>query len=332
MTVAAEPSKRPKPRRPLYLAAPSDSIALTQEADDLLQRHWPISAPKLLSLAGDTRPDLATMLLYRACYQGENGIFLNKATRLPTGLAPLPTPIRLLIVPGFLFTEHPELAIDGTLIRDIAARLGAEVEIVDINSRGISDQNGRILAERLREPSSVPLWMLSISKGTSDARAALHQLDGWPSALKGWLDVSGIFSGTPIADWWTQESVKRWLLRALFGLNNLPFGTLLEMRRDAPIWRTQVTPPARDRLIHVLGFPPPWRIEPRIASNYRRLFPRFGPNDGFTPLADAFEYPGRIYPIWGADHLMRLPDLAGLIYRLIHLASTIEAETHLAQA
>jgi hypothetical protein len=86
-----------------------------------------------------------------------------------------------------------------------------------------------------------------------------------------------------------------------------------------------VTPPSPDRLIHVLGFPPPWRVEPRMLRNYRRLLAAFGPNDGFTPLVDAFDYPGRIYPIWGADHLMRLPDLAGVIYRIIHMAAAIES-------
>ena len=31
------------------------------------------------------------------------------------------------------------------------------------------------------------------------------------------------------------------------------------------------------------------------------------------------------YPVWGADHLMRLPDLSGLVYRIIHMAAAIEA-------
>jgi hypothetical protein len=325
MTAASALRKPAKPRRPLYLAAPIDSVALAEEAEALLCAHPDATAKALVALAGATRPDLATMLLYRACHRGENGAFLERVSCLPSVPAPLAAPIRLLIVPGFLFAEHPELAIDGALIRDIATRLGAEAEIVDINSRGVSQTNGGLLAERLRTPAGRPTWMLSISKGTSDARAAFDRLGGWPETLSGWIDVSGIFSGTPIADWWTEETVKRWLVRALFGLTNLPFGTLLEMRRDAAIWRQPVTPRERERLIHVLGFPPPWCIEPRMVRNYRRLLAEFGPNDGFTPLADAFDYPGRLYPVWGADHLMRLPDLASLVYRIIHMAAAVEA-------
>ena len=325
MSTATAIRKPARLRKPLYMAAPLDSVALAHEAEELLEQHWPLTAKELLALAGPDRADLATMLLLRACYRGENGAFMEQVESLPRNLAPLATPIRLLIVPAFLFAEHPELAIDGALIKDIADRLGAETEIVPIDSRGVSKANGRVLAGYLQRPSDKPTWMLSISKGTSDARAALHQLSGWPEHLKGWVDVCGIYSGTPIADWWTEEMVKRWLLKAFCGFNNLPFDTLLEMRRDAPIWQSPVVPPASDRLVHVLGFPPPWCVEPRMERNYRRLLATDGPNDGLTPLVNAFDYPGRLVPVWGADHFMRLPDLAGLIYRTIHMAAAIEA-------
>ena len=49
-----------------------------------------------------------------------------------------------LIVPGFLFAEHPELAIDVDLVRQIAERLGATAEVVDIDSRGLIARNGRL--------------------------------------------------------------------------------------------------------------------------------------------------------------------------------------------
>ncbi|HVI87297.1 MAG TPA: hypothetical protein VM659_03290 [Dongiaceae bacterium] len=327
MTVATEARKPVRLRKPLYMAAPLDSVALAAEAEALLSQHWPLSAQELLNLAGRDRPDLATMLLLRACYRDGNGDFMRKVDALPRDLAPLETPIRLLIVPAFLFAEHPELAIDGALIKDIADRLGAETEIVPIDSRGISAANGRLIADHLCRQSDKPTWMLSISKGTSDARAALHQLGGWPARLKGWVDVSGIFSGTPIADWWTEEMVRRWLLKLFFGFTNLPFDTLLEMRRDAPLWQSPVVPPSTDRLIHILGFPPPWCVEPRMERNYRRLLATDGPNDGLTPLAGAFDYPGRLVPVWGADHFMRLPDLASLIYRTIHMIAAVEAGT-----
>jgi hypothetical protein len=312
-------------RRPLYPSAPQDSVALAEEADAVLAESRPADARQVLALAPPDRPELATMLLYRACHRGENGVFLNRFATPSARPAPHVQPVRILIVPGFLFAEHPELAIDGKLVLSIAARLGVEAEIAEIDSRGTVEANGALVAGRLSESSGVPTWMFSISKGTSDARAALNHMGGWPSTLAGWVDLSGIFSGTPIADWWTEETARRWLLKALFGINNLPFRALLEMRRDSPIWQRPVTPPSPDRLIHVLGFPPPWRVEPRMLRNYRRLLSMSGPNDGFTPLVDAFDYPGRLYPIWGADHLMRLPDLTVVVDRIIHMAAAVES-------
>jgi len=325
MNTATVARKSARLRKPLYMATPTDSVALAKEAEDLLRKNWPLTAKELVALAGPDRADLATMLLLRACYRGENGAFIEQVEWLPRGRAPLAAPIRLLIVPAFLFAEHPELAIDGELIRDIADRLGAETEILPIESRGIGAANGRVLADHLHRTSDKPTWLLSISKGTSDVRAAFHQLGGWPVNLSGWLDVCGIYSGTPIADWWTEEMVKRWLAKMFCGFNDLPFDILLEMRRDAPIWQSPVVPPAANRLVHVLGFPPPWCVEPRMERNYRRLLATDGPNDGLTPLVNAFDYPGRLVPVWGADHFMRLPDLAGLIYRTIHMAAAIEA-------
>jgi hypothetical protein len=325
MSSLALTKKQPRQWRSLYPSKPLDSIVLAEEAQALFERSGAVDVRRLLAQIPTDRPELATMLLYQACRMGANGAFLNELERLPAGPAPLQGPLRILIVPGFLFAEHPELALDGKLIQGIAERLGASAEVLDINSRGTCDANGQTIAQRLSNTDVRDrVWMFSVSKGTADARAALYQLGGWPAGLAGWIDVSGIFSGSPIADWWSEDLVRRWLLRTFFGLNNLPFAALLEMRRDAPIWQQSVIPPTPDRLIHILGFPPPWRVEPRMVQNYRRLLATHGPNDGFTPLCEALGYPGRIYPIWGADHLMRLPDLATVIYRLIHLAACIE--------
>ena len=54
----------------------------------------------------------------------------------------------------------------------------------------------------------------------------------------------------------------------------------------------------------------------RISHHYKWLARHHGPNDGIIPLTECLAYPGRLVPVWGADHFMRTPDLARLIYRL----------------
>ena len=43
---------------------------------------------------------------------------------------------------------------------------------------------------------------------------------------------------------------------------------------------------------------------PIVRRGYRRLSP-LGPNDGTVLLEDVFALPGRVYPVWGADHYLR---------------------------
>jgi hypothetical protein len=42
---------------------------------------------------------------------------------------------------------------------------------------------------------------------------------------------------------------------------------------------------------------------------------------------DCFDYPGRIFPVWGTDHFMRIPDLAALLYKLMQFIGAVESES-----
>lgn len=313
-------------RRPFFLAAPGDALALEAEAEVMLDRLWPCSAKQLVLAAGNQRPDLALALLYRACFRGSNGDFLRQLAGLPSGATPLSKAVRVLVVPGLNFRQHPEVGADGRLLADIARRLGARAEILDINPRGAVSANGAMIAERLARLNGEPVWLISVSKGSADLRAAFGFIGHWPQGVSGWINLSGIFQGTPHADRVTQSALRRWLHRMLLTLDGSVFDKVEELRTDCPMW-LPVEPPSSERMVHVLGFPPSWSIEMRFARHYLRLRENFGPNDGLTPLTDCFEYPGRIFPVWGADHFMRIPDLAALIYKLFHFISAVEGES-----
>ena len=313
-------------RRPFFLAAPGDALALEAEAEVMLDRLLPCSAKQLVLAAGSQRHDLALALLYRACFRGPNGDFLRQLSGLPSGVAPLNKAVRVVVVPGLNFRQHPEMGADGRLLADVARRLGAKAEILEINPRGAVSANGAMIADRLAQLNDEPVWLISVSKGSADLRAAYSLMGHWPKGVSGWINLSGIFQGTPLADRVTQSALRRWLNRILLTLGGAVFDKIEELRTDAPLWRLPVEPPSPERMVHVLGFPPSWSIEMRFARHYLRLRESFGPNDGLTPLTDCFDYPGRIFPVWGADHFMRIPDLAALIYRLFHFISAVESK------
>jgi hypothetical protein len=63
--------------------------------------------------------------------------------------------------------------------------------------------------------------------------------------------------------------------------------------------------PPHLQLISLVGFP----LRQHMTSGLgRRCYDRVachGPNDGVIVLSDVCAQPGLIYPIWGADHLLR---------------------------
>jgi len=305
-------------RRPFYLSAPGDVVALEAEAERILDSSPSHAAADLLASRRDISSDLATMLLYRACFRGGNGGFLDELHALPATIAPLERTPRILIVPGLHFSRHPETGADGSLVAGIVSQLGAKVEILRTDPRGSAGENGRCLADQLTRMMEESVWVVSISKGTADLRAALGQLGGWPQWLSGWINLSGVFQGTPVADKLTRPGLRSLMMQAVIAAGGIASRNIAEMRTDSHLWQVPVVPPTPERMIHILGFPPSWSIEMRIAHHYRWLTEHFGPNDGLIPLRESLEYPGRIVPVWGADHFMRAPDLARLVYRLAH--------------
>lgn len=304
---------------PLYLAPPGDVVALETAAERLLDTVGSDGLAGLLDGKDDLSHDLKTMLLYRACFRDENGAFLDRVNRLPVPDQPVGQGRNLLIVPGMNFVKHPETGASGDLVAAIGRRLGFDVGILKVQPMGSTSENAALLEQQLRARPPDPVWVISLSKGTADFRGALSGLGGWPRWLSGWVNLSGVFQGTPVANRITgSRDLPTLALRALIAVGNLVARNIPEMRTDSALWAASVAPPQPDRLVHVIGYPPAWTVEMRISHHYKWLAKHFGPNDGVIPLSECLDYPGRIYPVWGADHFMRGPDLARLVYRLLH--------------
>lgn len=293
-------------------------VELEATADHLLEGAEQSAIENLLKDASLSH-DLKTMLLYRACFHGENGEFLNKVGEIPVPHQPVGAGARLLIVPGMNFDNHPETGASGELVETIGQRLGFDVTMLKIKSLGSATENATLLERQLPTQREKPAWVVTLSKGTADFRGALNRLGGWPDWLSGWINLSGVFQGTPVANRLTDSRDMRTLaLRALIAVGGLVARGIAEMRTDSVLWANAVTPPHPDRLLHVIGYPPTWTIEMRISHHYKWLAANHGPSDGVIPLKECLEYPGRIYPVWGADHFMRGPELARLVYKLLH--------------
>jgi hypothetical protein len=229
---------------------------------------------------------------------------------------------RVVIVPGAFHRQYPRTGADGQIIRGVAADLGWPVERVEVPSLGTMEENAVAIASLLRRLPNGPVILVSLSKGSSDVCAALARpelADAFANVRK-WLNLSGIISGTALIAWLRSRPLRYWGVRTLFALRRQRFAVVHELRREpgAPLCAPIILP-SHLTAIHVVGFPLVRYLSDDWARRgHARLAP-LGPNDGGgILLADCEDFPGHVYPAWGADHYLRPDWIKQRLARLAH--------------
>ena len=278
---------------------------LLQQAADWLATHA-LDVPRLRALARESGLDFATAVLYVAIRQSSRHGPLIARLEAPWEM-PL-VDVQIVIVPGAFYKQNPETGAAGRLINESARRLGRHAVTVPLHSFGTVADNADLLADWLRRHSDRPVVLVSHSKSSTEIRHLLARPEA-PALfrqVRGWLDLSGLFLGTPIIDWLRTHRLNRWLVRLLFWWKGFAFSALDEIDRAAcPAWPDALAALPNLDAVHVVGFPLERHLTtPLIRRGYRRLAP-LGPNDGTILLEDVLLLPGRVYPVWGADHYLQ---------------------------
>jgi len=168
--------------------------------------------------------------------------------------------------------------------------------------------NARTISDWLTAQRGERLVLVSLSKGGSDLKVALAQ----PGAARAfervaaWINLCGILDGTPLSEWllsWQVEAAMSRLYYRMLGIT-VDFVRDLRRERGGPL-DFPLRLPAHVQLISIVGFPLRKHMTSGLARRcYDRVAPH-GPNDGVIVLSDVCAQPGVIYPMWGADHLLR---------------------------
>ena len=233
---------------------------------------------------------------------------------------------RVVIVPGAFHEEYPHTGADGARMVKLANSLGWPAERVPLPSLAPMARNAAAIADFLMTRAPGPIILVSLSKGGADVRAAFARPDAATAlrTVRGWLNLSGILTGTPLVGWLRARPLRCCGVRLLLRLRQQRFAVLDELRRgvgsplDGP-----VRIPKRVNVIHVYGFPLVSNLSDAWARRgHARLAP-LGANDGGgILLADVARLPGDIYPVWGADHYLRPSwDISPLLTRLLQEAA-----------
>ncbi len=273
-----------------------------------------MSVTGALATAPATVEDLdeATTRLYRSVCESEpHREFIATVERLMREAASTPPPAdtTLVIVPAAFYRENPRSGADGHIVRAQAEALGWKVDAIPLASDGSTLANARTIIEWLStKRDGGRLVLVSLSKGGSDLKVALAQ-PGAPQAFERvacWINLCGILDGTPLSEWLLSWHVEAALSRVYYRLLGITVDFVRDLRRDrgGPL-DFELRLPAHVQLISIAGFP----LRKHMTSGLgRRCYDRVavhGPNDGVIVLSDVCAQPGLIYPIWGADHLLR---------------------------
>lgn len=190
-----------------------------------------------------------------------------------------------------------------------AERLGWQVDTIPLASDGSMAGNAQMIVDWLRaERSGSRVVLVSLSKGRSDLKMALT-LPGAERAFERvvcWLNLSGILSGTPLSEWLLSWQLEAAFSRLYYSMRGASVEFVRDLRREAgaPL-DFELALPSHVRMISVAGFPQRRHMTSGVGRRcYDRVSPH-GPNDGVIVLEDVCALPGVLYPIWGADHLMR---------------------------
>jgi len=255
--------------------------------------------------------DEATTRLYRSvCDSDPHRDFIASIQRyiLESDSTPPPADVKLVIIPAAFYRENPRAGGDGRVVRAQAERLGWSVDSIPLASDGSVLTNARTIRDWLGAQSGSRMVLVSLSKGGSDVKLALS-LPGAERAFRQvacWLNLCGILNGTPLSDWLLSWQVEAAFSRLYYHLLGVSVDFVRDLRREpgGPLDCELLLPPHL-QLISIVGFP----LRRHMTSGLgRRCYDRVachGPNDGVIVLSDVSAQPGLIYPIWGADHLLR---------------------------
>jgi hypothetical protein len=234
--------------------------------------------------------------------------------------APLtkPSALHLLIVPALYYQELPQYGGDGQAIAEIARASGLCVTVAPLLSKGSVSDNAAILWETLACLESEQILLLSLSVGGSEVRLMFAEHTGAPplARIVGWINVCGLVRGLPLVTQLLRNPLRRLHTKTVCKMIGLDFALVRELDPARAFWQGPLLLPPLLRVVNLIGVPLHSHVQQRSLFKRYGWMKESGPNDGMSLLSDLIVEPGLIYPLWGADHYFRTPQVSPLFYRL----------------
>ena len=271
-----------------------------------------LGADELHRITQTAGVDFATALLFDRWQKSpEHAEFIRRIDllqRTPPGASAARLDAKVVIVPGALYLEHPDIGGDGRLVREIAGSFGLRCDLIPLASVGPVTENARRICGWLAQHGAEKTILVSLSKGGAELKVALASPDA-PALFRNvaaWINVCGLLNGSRLANWILDSRIRSGLLRLQYKLQRRDFRFITELRHGegTPLDIPLQLPPHM-RLVSIVGFPLRQHLTSHFSRFCHRTLAARGPNDGTTMLSDLQRWPGKIYPAWGMDHYFR---------------------------
>jgi hypothetical protein len=294
-----------------------DEVQLANDARKILNRYqqYPLTANQLQQLAVQQSADLAARVFYESLLVSKHGDFFNTLNNHAADCVEHTANIKLWIVPGMFYREHPDMGGGGLMIRQVAEKFGFQVDIIPTQSTASVSRNSAIIKQTLAQDTAQNIWLLSISKGMSELRHYLQNHTVNPN-VKGCIHIAGIPKGVPYIDDRLSNPLKRSFVKLLCQLYRVDYQAVNELQTTHVFWENSTWENTIQH-IQLLPIPHSSHLHGIMRKKYH-LTLKCGPNDGMIPLTDCLDIPGNIYPVWGYDHFLRTPQLSAYLYRLLN--------------
>jgi hypothetical protein len=170
-----------------FAAAQIDEVELRLAAAALARSGGPglPTTEELRRLGAARGVDMATAFFYEAVMRHPvHGAFARGIDARPALPCAEPSAVKVLVIPAWLYREHPEWGADGRLVKSVAGACGLACEVAETRSKGGVPENAEVVIDVLRRESCRDVWIVSYSKSVLEVRYAMEKYAADPALAR----------------------------------------------------------------------------------------------------------------------------------------------------
>ena len=263
--------------------------------------------------------DFATFYLINALYAQNGNIAINREYQ--NNIQLLFTKFRqqkklpkryydyyFLFIPGWLYQSMPETGADFAIIREKFTQFGLQNELLASSENASIEYNALIIKQRVEQLADKKIILVSVSKSGSEVASLINDafLQKNPQ-LKGWINISGLLKGTPLANIADQFPLDL-MMKTVFSFYHLDTKVIKELKhQQQKSYFSDYHPDDNFTILNLVAIPFFDQLSFSAFAGYQFLYD-YGPNDGRALIIDQLA-PGKTLVEIGLDHYFKDKDM-----------------------